>query len=491
MRNYKKITINSDSILLLFWSIAIALIVYFRNHSGFDHNKWYVEIALIAFIQLSLQFIFMLKRSVKMYDFRLWFIVLSYLFMFGKQFLAAILSDTRFNGVVIFQRLYDVDTMYHASLYIILSIQAIFVGFFLTKEKSNYFTGVQDEPANNTLYITGLLLSVVSFACALITDITNIITIQASGRYADISGGIGLTDDFGLLFAPSILHLFFSGKLSKKKCFILLISISIYYVIVMALTGDRRYPIISIIVLCLAYMHIYNFRFKLKHFVYIVLSLIMLNFFVVLREIRQGNMVSLGVFISSYGLRLFDFSSTLFETLNEFGTSFYTVCLGFMGFPTLFSFRYGCTLLSGIMGIIPLGPLYYNSQIYRYGRVVDTVNSYYGTHPGGSIFEDMYTNFSYCAYIFLIVFGYCGYKLIFKDINDNRKKMIRYYILFYALIHLCRSSFTEVIRTAVWGLFIPLFIYKLVSVKSKSVNSRKQSRSDFSGSFRRSRDMKW
>lgn len=472
MRNLRKIRINTDSIILLFWFIALAMIVYLLFQSTFDHNNWFVGIAIFAFVQMVLQILFMLKQSIKIYDFRIWFILLSYLFMFGKQFLATILSDTKYNGVVIFHRLYDASTMYHSSLYIILCIHAVFVGFFITKKKSNFFTSVQEEPADNTLYITGIILTVVTFSCALITDVSNIITIQASGKYADISGGIGLIDDFGLLLAPSILHLLFCGKLTKKKSFLLLCSVSIYYIIVMTLTGDRRYPIISIIVLFLAYMQIYSFKFRIKHFVYILLSLIMLNFFVVLREIRQGNMVSFSVFFTTYGLRLFDFSNTIFETLNEFGTSFYTVCLGFKGFPDLFSYRYGSTLLSGVIGIIPLGPLYTNSYIYKYGRVVDIVNSYFRTHPGGSIYEDMYTNFSYFAYIILIAFGYLIYNLIFKDSYDNRKKMIRYYILFYALIHLCRASFTEVIRTAVWGLFIPLFIYNIISIRTKSITFR-------------------
>lgn len=472
MRNINKIKISTDSIVLLFWFIALAMISYLMFQSSIDYNNWYFGIAILAFIQMLLQILFMLKQSIKIYDFRIWFILLSYLFMFGKQFLAAILSDTKFNGVIIFQRLYDAETMYHSSLYIILCIQAVFLGFFITKKKSLYFTSVLEEPADNTLYITGILLTVISFSCALITDVSNIITIQSSGRYADISGGTGLIDDFGLLLAPSILHLFFCGKLTKKKTFILLMAVSVYYIIVMTLTGDRRYPIISIIVLFLAYIQIYSFKFKIKHFVYILLALIMLNLFVVLREIRQGNMVSLSVFISTYGLRLFDFSNTIFETLNEFGTSFYTVCLGFMGFPELFPFRYGSTLLSGLIGIIPLGPLYTNSSIYKFGRVVEVVNTYFNTHPGGSVYEDMYTNFSYFAYILLIAFGYFTSNLIFKNSNDNRKKMIRYYILFYSLIHLCRASFTEVIRTAVWGLMIPLFIYKLISIRNKSIKQR-------------------
>ena len=472
MRNLKRIIINADCFILVFWFIALAMIVYLLYQSAYDHSNWYVGIAIFALIQMILQILFMLRQSIKIFDFRIWFIVLSYLFMFGKQFLAAILSDTKYNGVVIFHRLYDADTMYHSSLYIILCIQAVFVGFFITKKKTHFFTSVLEEPADNTLYITGILLTVVSFACALITDVSNIITIQSSGRYSDISGGTGLTDDFGLLLAPSILHLLFCGKLNKKKSFILLVFVSIYYVIVMTLTGDRRYPIISIIVLFLAYMQIYSFKFKIKHFIYILLSLIMLNFFVVLREIRQGNMVSLSAFITTYGLRLFDFSNTIFETLNEFGTSFYTVCLGFKGFPDLFSFRYGSTILSGLIGVIPLGPLYTSSNIYRYGRVVEIVNSYFRTHPGGSIYEDMYTNFSYFAYVILIAFGYFTSNLIFKESYDNRKKMIRYYILFYSLIHLCRASFTEVIRTAVWGLLIPLFIYKLISIRTKSFKLR-------------------
>lgn len=473
MRVYKRIKINIDAIILLFWSIALAMVVYFMYHAKFDRNKWYVEIAVFAFVQMLLQIIFMLKRSIKLYDFRMWFIVLSYLFMFGKQFLATILSDSKYHGVVIFQRLYKADTMYHASLYIILCIQVIFFGFFIFKEKADFFESVQDEPVNNTLYITGIVLTIISFSCALITDVSNIFAIQSSRSYSDISGGTGLTDDFGLLLAPSILHLLFCGKLSKQKSFLLLIVVSLYYFLVMALTGDRRYPIIALIVLFLAYMHIYNFKFKFKHFVYILLSFVILNFFVVLREIRHGNMVSLGEFIITYGLRLFDFSETISETLNEFGTSFYTVCLGFMGFPDLFPFRYGCTLLSGFIGVIPLGPLYTNSYTYRYGRVVEIVNSYYGTHPGGSVYEDMYTNFGFIAYLIMIVFGYFISKLFFKDFNDKRKKMIRYYILFYALIHLCRASFTEVIRTAVWGLIIPLLIYNFISsVKSKSLRSR-------------------
>ena len=93
----------------------------------------------------------MRKRIVGIIDFRLWFIVLSYLFMFGKQVLAALIGRTVYDGSSIFRSMYSVEIMYKASLYALLAIHAIFTGLFFSGKKTVLHAELKEEPAGHIL----------------------------------------------------------------------------------------------------------------------------------------------------------------------------------------------------------------------------------------------------------------------------------------------------------------------------------------------------
>lgn len=478
MSNRRKITVTIDQMILVLWTIIVCVIAYCLKKNTVPGDSWYVSISIFAVIQLILQICYMKKSRVGLLDFRLWFIIFAYLFLFGKQFLSSIIGDSIYDNARIYPRLYDVDLMYAASLFSVASIQAIFTGFFLKNiEKSGdsiIKSHLNAEPSDSVMYISGVILTFISFMCALITDGRNILTVQTTGSYHNVSGGTGLIDDFALLLVPAVLYVLFSGKISKKSSRLIILLLSMYYIFVMMLTGDRRYPIISIIVLFLAYVYLFEFKFSIKHFLLMLPVAMILNFFTVLRKIRHSDMVSASDFIKTYGLSLFDFSNTIFETLNEFGTTFFTVCLAIMSIPKFFAYRYGTSILTGIISIIPFGFLYKNSVIYTYGRLTDLLNNYYGTHPGGSVFGDMYANFGLWGVPLFIFLGYFITSIVFRKTNNIRKNSIFYFTLFYSLFNLVRASFTEVIRTSVWGIFIPLIIYGLLNNILKKRNSSKK-----------------
>ena len=79
------------------------------------------------------------------------------------------------------------------------------------------------------------------------------------------------------------------------------------------------------------------------------------------------------------------------------------------------------------------------------------------TTVGASIFADFYGNFGFVGGIIGAgVIGVILVRLFYAKIDKLSIGYFnaRYYILFYALIHIARASFTEVIRTTAWGLLV-------------------------------------
>ena len=257
-----RLTVTTDQLILVLWTVIVCVFTFSLYKSTTPSNDWYISISILALIQFILQILYMKKARISLIDFRLWFIVFSYLFIFGKQFLSAIIGDTVYDGSRIYHRLFDDDLMYNASLFSLACIQAFFSGFFLknVEKKGNLIikANLNNESTDGIMFTTGVLLSILTFLCALITDGRNILVVQTTGSYHYVSGGTGLIDDFALLLVPSVLYILFSGKISKKASRRIVVLLTLYYIFVMMLTGDRRYPIISIIVLVLAFVFLFE-----------------------------------------------------------------------------------------------------------------------------------------------------------------------------------------------------------------------------------------
>jgi hypothetical protein len=199
-----------------------------------------------------------------------------------------------------------------------------------------------------------------------------------------------------------------------------------------------------------------------------IFGIALLNLFNVLRNIRESGLQSLSGFIATYGPDLFATSSVINQTLYEFGGSVYTVCLALQYIPSYFAYRYGATLLSGVMCLIPLGVFYTDADFYLYGKIAHQLTELGNTTVGASVYEDLYANFGWVSIVMAYLMGRLFFKIFKRNILPNR----RYYLaqqfgLFYVLINLVRASFTEGIRASVWGYFFPLLILTIILRKSK------------------------
>ena len=111
--------------------------------------------------------------------------------------------------------------------------------------------------------------------------------------------------------------------------------------------------------------------------------------------------------------------------------------------------------------IIPVGFLYQNWEIVKFGGIASAVERFSGSAIGGAMIGDLYGNFGYAGGIICaLLVGIIIRKMIsFRNEKNIDIESVKYFTLFYTLIHLARASFSEVIRTTVWCIGIVYLVY--------------------------------
>jgi len=464
-----------SSVALLASQGCVWLFLCLFTYLNYDHRdymqNWSTVTGRLGLALLAQQLITMKILRVCLTDFRLWFIGFSYLFMFGQIFLDGVLGIKEIESLgrlrPVIDARYDRELLYHSALFVLCCIQSCFIGMLAPFRGENRAESpLQTEAVNPAMCTTGLLVLLLAVPCRLVTDYSMIQQAGAAG-YFGLQSSVGLVDDFAFFIIPGLLYLMFSGRLPKPTVQAVLLVAVGYCIAVMILTGDRRYQSLVILVLVLAYLRLYDVRFSFKQLWLGLGGLVLLNLFNILRNIRESDLQSLSGFMVNYGGDLLA-ASVVQQTLYEFGGSVYTVCLALQYIPGYFDFRYGATLLSGAMCLIPLGVLYADGELYQYGKIAHQLTELGQTTVGASVYGDLYANFGWVSIIMAYWLGRVFFKLFKHDINPNR----RYYLaqqfgLFYVLINLVRASFTEGIRASIWGYFFPLLILTVILRRSK------------------------
>lgn len=451
-------------LVLLHFFVVILLLVSLHL-SSFDfkiEENWTKIVAWLALILCLFQIVSLLKANRSFFSFEVWLVIFSYLFMFGQIFIVGVLGiDSIYalghNRPVLDAR-YDAKTIAQACVVILTCIQCLVFGFLLVspiKETS-------DNEYHHKGYIASIILLIIGVPCHLTTSISMVYYAQSSGSYDAIAERAGLADDFSNFFIYGLLCLLFSNKVTKRKVLVIYAGTCAYLALVMMLTGDRRYQAVAIIVLVLAYIRHYKVKLSFKYVWIVFGGYLLLNLFFVLREIRTDSLVSVGGFVEIYLEMLTNPANNIIvQTLYEFGGSIYTVCLAIKYIPNTIEYGLGSTILSGLMAVIPGGFLYQETALFQKGRIAVHLMEAGNTTVGGSLYQDLYGNFGYGCGIIAVLIG----AMLSKLVNGKKQQIdcsyfkTRYYIAFYALIHLARASFTEVIRTVVWGLAVLYVVY--------------------------------
>lgn len=472
LKNYKVKTKNLIILLIniafivsfLFWSLK-----YLNNEENITnpHELLFMWICTLVIIQMIC---FRLKR-VSIYDFGLWFVIISYFFMFGFIFIDGfdLESSLVWNPI----KYYNYNELFKAYSFAILALNCFSTGYLIIYDKKKSINKQEfcAEAVNKKMYFIGVFLSIISVISKFITDIKMIVATQGANSYTAYSTATstGIFDDLAYLCLPSLFFVFYSGNISEKSkkrifCFFI-----IYFVMMMLLTGSRKVQVFSILVLTLGY----NFSIEKKNkgkvvwkFILATISLIILvNILIIIRNNRFELSTIIPTFIDNL-LSLNLFKNILGEVFVETGITLLSVASIIKVVPEVMPFQYGLTFIRTIPSIMPIGWLI--GDFFAKASSTNVINSYTKLPVGSSFIGDLYWNWGFLGGIIAaFIFGEIIAKLLKIDTTNKRFGYALYFSFFSQLIILVRAELFDIFRSLFMIWLVALIIKRIDFIGKK------------------------
>lgn len=421
-----------------------------------------------VFLMIAFQMLGFFLLKVSFYDFALWFLILSYPFMFGLLFKDAFnLSSTLLWNPIIY---FSIDELFSSYVFVILSLESFFISYIWSYRRKDAvvkgnFTFVE---TSTDMYVTGVVLLIIGSIGKIINDSQIILLTQKANSYSAYSNAVssGIWDDIAYLFLPGIFFLFYSGKLNNRKKKFLFYTSLVYFVTVMMLTGSRKVQIFSILALVLGYSCSLD-RKKLSVLKKIAIgffSLLLVNIIIIIREYRFDLVTIIPVFVErvkSFSL-LGDLSG---EVFTETGVTILSVASIIKVVPTFLPFQYGMTYLRTLPSFLPIGWIV--GEFFDKASSTYVINVYNNLPVGSSFIGDLYWNFGYVGGIFIsCVCGMLLYKIMIKKRWRNaRFQYAIYFSIFSQVIVLVRAEIFDVYRPIITTL---AFVFVINQILRKS-----------------------
>lgn len=424
-------------------------------------ERWSVLPTICTFIMFFANLWLMFVYKVQLYDFRLFYMLLSYVFMFGRVWLNAFELDGNIYWVL--HKYFEGIDMQRAAMFCVCAVQTLALGVFWPNSCSqkDVVVSIRSDAGSENVYLynTAIILLAIGLPCRLFSDLYTIMTTFVLGSYNSIASPVGIVDDLAYLFVPGILALIESRPKFKTRVMVVTM---IYFIIIMILSGDRRFYVTVIIALGCYYLKFLKEKKKLKVGRLVLLGFLaalFLNLMEIIMQIRQEKLVSLSEFMVKHGASLFKLDDLVYDVLMEFGISFFSVVLIIQYIPSLFPIQYGASFIKAIPSILPIGALF--GDFFVSAVPSEPICESAGLPVGSTIIGDFYANFTLYGLIGLFFFGLLLKKIFNeKRLNDSFSKVL-YYTHFFILINLVRSSFFEIFRPFVWCTVIPIVVYKI------------------------------
>lgn len=396
-----------------------------------------------------------------------WFVILSYMFLFGHVVTFALKLDTTLNWDP--SGFFTETAKLNATAYAVLAITLISFGCFIfSSPRSKTMRKIDGVVEEECMKRTGVVCFTVGFACSLLNAYDVVSAAQAYGSYsiymaADTSG---VVDDLAYLLVPGASLLFFSGganRVTSKSVLVLSVG---FYLLIMALSGSRKIAVFAILALVIAYVKSNNrSTLSLKRIVVLgFLGILFLNLIYVIREYRTNIDEIIPAYINS--LTTFAFVKNLLaETLTETGLTFFSVAGIVQTVPSVFPFELGMTIAKTLPSALPLGWLF--GDVFDSAASTYVINSYINVPVGASLLGDFYWNWGLaggCAAAFL--FGVLLSKIYEKCVR-SRYGMAIYFSFFYILLVGVRAGIFELFRPMMVVIFGPFLISLLFRGKHR------------------------
>lgn len=459
---YKKHIVDFFSFILMILLLVISSILWNKGYTYETHDI-VNGISIFSIFMLAFHLFVFKKKNISFQDFRFWYIVLTYVFMFGRIYANALGYDVIFFN---YNYTYSNPVILQTGVYIICATHAIFMGMVSAKTLSISDIDDYGFSDRNTFNI-GVVCLIISVPFRLYIDIVSMIAVQASGSYSTLfTISTGHAYNFALLFVPSLAYIISSKVLSKRRVKIVVYITLIYFVLCMVLTGDRRYQVIACIVLILVYINSYKIEvIKIRNLIWIIFGILFLSILYQLRKMREGDLNGVSNFFRVLISNLGSYNVVL-ETLTEFGISFYSVAGILKNIPSSIPFQKGIGFLGALLSILPIGTRY--KEFFSSISISNRINLIEGKPVGATLLGDCYANFGWLTIPFIMLFGL----LLMKIIAPKNKRNVHYfrghyYSLFYIALNLVRSSFYEIVRPIFYIYIIPLVVLYFIKKKDK------------------------
>lgn len=429
-------------------------------------DSWTKTIAILSILLLLSQLITYSILKFKLWSFSVWFVTLSHIFMFGRIYLNAFSLDKDIFWNLIVR--YNPEIMLSTAYFLLVCIQTIFlisITFDPIRLKKREIH--LEKESDISLYYTGVLLLVISIPVKFLVDIRQVLSARSIGVYDSASSSSGLLIHISMLILPGILAVLFSEVLSKKKMRWLIIVFSSYLLIPMILTGDRRYSVIMLLTVALAYLKRYQIKLNFKILIPLAyLTMIFLNFLMVVRNNRLEGFSGIFDFLLNNYASIFLGTDFIYQTLSEFGLSFFSVVNVFMYIPEQIDYYWGYTFIAMIPTILPIGWAF--PDFFAKASLSNVINPKIGYPVGATLFGDLYGNFGYFGGVLMIAIIFSGMlKLLKIKEHNTRLNSAIYFSAFFIFINLIRATPFEMFRPLFMYLVLLNIIYWAFNLKRK------------------------
>jgi len=376
--------------------------------------------------------------------------------MFGNIYLIALDKIQYISWTLIFR--YNTDLVINSAVFVLIYMQVLNLGvvIFTNIKKNSISTG---NKINRILvkYI-GIILLILVLPFRILIDVKNTLAAQSMGSYYALQAQSGIADDLAILFVPAILMLL-NSSIDKKYKNIISILFVAYSIIIMVLTGDRRYQVIGLIVYGLNYVYVNKIKIKPRKLIFILFGgVVLLNLIMKISAIRQNDLVTPLVFFAEYGSNLISLDF-MYRILGEFGISFITVVIALKNIPSFIPYQGGFSFIGAIPSIFPIGWLF--PDFFEKVSIFRRLYTIEGYPVGASLPGELFANFGWWGIVVAFLAGLLVPKLLkFSDQKKNNSfQTAQYFSVFYILINIVRASFLEITRNLAVVIIVPYVIY--------------------------------
>lgn len=396
-------------------------------------------------------------KRVGYFSLGLWFVVLSYIFMFGTVVVRQLdLTSTQLWDP---SAMYAPESLFHAAVYAIAVLSTITCGCMLGPRLNSSPPWALKQEESSPARFVGIACLFIGVPASLISSSRAVTAVQESGSYASfgLASQSGLYDDLAFLVVPGVIFLLCSGTLSRMASSLLTIGVVGYLLSVMTLTGSRKIAVFSIIgiVACYAYTRRSSRRSWRRSLAFVLLALIFLNTLAVIRANRfelAGMTNAIWASFRDLGY----LGSLAGETLSETGLTFYSLAGIVQVVPAMLPFELGMTVIRTLPTALPVGWLIQDFITQAASTAV--INPIVGPPVGSSLIGDFYWNWGFAGGLLVgFLFGLALAWIQAKGLSSSVHTAL-YFSTFWVLLLGVRSGMVEIFRPLILVVLVPFLI---------------------------------